>query len=60
MVAQVPAVICFTSYWRDDLVGLYTGMAVGYGVLVILYSAIAFTSDWQKYAELARQRSEAM
>ena len=58
--AQVPAVIFFTQYWRDDLVGLYTGMAVGYGVLVILYSTIAFTSDWHKYAELARARSEAM
>ena len=41
--AQVPAVFLFTTFWRDDLVGLYTGMAVGYAVLVVLYSAIAFT-----------------
>jgi hypothetical protein len=27
-------------------------------VLVVLYSIIALTSDWKKYAELARQRSE--
>ena len=41
--AQVPAVILCTMYWRDDLIGLYTGMGIGYGVLVVLYSAIAFT-----------------
>jgi len=57
--AQVPAVILLTRYWRDDLVGLYWGMAIGYCVLVVLYGWIVFLSDWQKYAELARQRSEA-
>lgn len=34
-------------------------MALGYGALVILYSFLAFTSDWKKYAELARLRSES-
>lgn len=57
--AQVPAVYAFVNYWSYDLTGLYTGMAVGYLVLVLLYSAIAFTSDWRKYAEEARARSEA-
>ena len=37
---QVPAVILATKYWRDDLFGLYSGMAIGYGLLVILYGAI--------------------
>lgn len=41
--AQVPAVFAFTKYWRNDLIGLYTGMAVGYAVLVLLYSIIAFS-----------------
>ena len=58
--AQVPAVILCTAYWRDDLYGLFTGMAIGYAVLVLLYSYIAFTSDWKKYAELARMRSESL
>jgi hypothetical protein len=58
--AQVPAVILCTTYWRDDLYGLFTGMAIGYAVLVVLYSFIAFTSDWKKYAELARMRSESL
>lgn len=37
---QVPAVFLCTQYWRHDLVGLYTGMAIGYALLVILYSYI--------------------
>jgi hypothetical protein len=40
---QVPAVFLCTRYWRSDLTGLYTGMSIGYGVLVGLYSLIAFT-----------------
>lgn len=56
--AQVPGVYCLTTYWRNDLFGLYCGMALGYGVLLILYSYITLTSDWVKYAEIARQRSE--
>lgn len=38
---QVPGVILFTKYWRDDLVGLYWGMAIGYFFLTILYGLIA-------------------
>jgi multidrug resistance protein, MATE family len=41
--AQVPAVILLTTYWRDDLIGLYYGMAVGYLVLALLYGWVAFT-----------------
>jgi hypothetical protein len=37
---QVPGAFLCTKYWRDDLVGLYTGMAAGYFLLVILYSII--------------------
>lgn len=58
-IAQVPAVLFLTTYWRDDLIGLYWGMAVGYFVLVVLYSLIAFTSNWQKYARIAYERSES-
>ena len=39
----MPAVYLCMNYWRNDLIGLYTGMAIGYGVLVLLYSFIAFT-----------------
>lgn len=55
---QVPGVLVCTTYWRNDLVGLYSGMAIGYFALCILYGIIAFTSDWEKYARLAYSRSE--
>ena len=82
----MPGVYLCMTYWRNDLFGLYTGMAIGYAVLVVLYSYMAFTrlvvlrlsrncrmcscslassmimllhSDWKKYAELARLRSES-
>jgi len=56
--AQVPGVFVLTTYWRDDLVGLYWGMVAGYLVLSFLYTWIVVRSDWKMYAELARQRSE--
>jgi multidrug resistance protein, MATE family len=56
--AQVPAVVLFTRYWRNDLIAVYWGMTFGYLVLAILYAGIVLTSDWKKYAEIARQRSE--
>jgi len=37
---QVPGVILMTHYWRADLVGLYTGMAIGYALLCVLYGII--------------------
>jgi len=55
---QVPAVLILTKYWRNDLVGLYTGMAIGYFILTILYSIIVLRSDWAHYAEMAQIRSE--
>lgn len=55
---QVPGVIFLTTYWRDDLIGLYSGMAIGYFALVLLYGGIVLMSDWKKYAEDARERSE--
>ncbi len=39
--AQVPAVYLCTTRWRNDLFGLYAGMCIGYGVLVLLYGIIA-------------------
>lgn len=55
---QVPAVLILTKYWRNDLVGLYTGMSIGYIILAILYSIIVLRSDWVKYAEMAQVRAE--
>mmetsp|Transcript_93 Transcript_93/g.220 ORF Transcript_93/g.220 Transcript_93/m.220 type:complete len:398 (-) Transcript_93:585-1778(-) len=55
---QVPAVILLTRYWRHDLYALYTGVAVGYGVVVLIYGWLAHSSDYQKYSDLARKRAE--
>jgi Na+-driven multidrug efflux pump len=37
---QVPGVMLMTRYWRNDLVGLYSGMAIGYALLCVLYGWI--------------------
>jgi len=55
---QVPGAYFLTKYWQFNLYGLYTGVAIGYLILVILYSMITLSSDWKKYAEIAKQRSE--
>lgn len=55
---QVPAVYVLTYFWRDDLVGLYTGMLIGYFALVFLYGWIVWTSDWDYYAQMAVERAE--
>ncbi|EED95746.1 hypothetical protein THAPSDRAFT_267977, partial [Thalassiosira pseudonana CCMP1335] len=52
---QVPGVFLLTRYWRDDLYALYTGIAVGYCMLVFLYGTIVYKSDWHKYADMARE-----
>lgn len=36
----------------------FKGMAIGYGILALLYGYIVFTSDWKKYAEIAHERSK--
>merc|ERR1711879_156696 len=56
---QVPGVYFLTSYWSFDLIGLYSGVAIGYLLLVFLYGTLAYTSDWKKYSDEAIRRSEA-
>mmetsp|Transcript_3340 Transcript_3340/g.7099 ORF Transcript_3340/g.7099 Transcript_3340/m.7099 type:complete len:517 (+) Transcript_3340:48-1598(+) len=56
---QVLGVFLLTKYWRNDLYALYTGVALGYCVLVTIFGTIIYYSDWQKYSEIARMRAEA-
>merc|ERR1719453_777965 len=58
-VGQVPLVLICTKFWRDDLVGLYTGVALGYLLLVLLLSVAIVLIDWDQVVEEARVRSEA-
>mmetsp|Transcript_43080 Transcript_43080/g.99184 ORF Transcript_43080/g.99184 Transcript_43080/m.99184 type:complete len:501 (-) Transcript_43080:212-1714(-) len=57
-IGQVPGVILCTRFWRNDLIGLYTGAAAGYGLLVLLYASIAISLDWDQVVAEARERSE--
>lgn len=57
-LGQVPGVLICTTYWRNDLVGLYTGVAAGYGLLVVLYAGIVVTLDWHAVVQEAARRSE--
>lgn len=57
-LGQVPGVILCTTFWRKDLYGLYTGVAAGYGLLVLLYAGIVLCLDWDKVVEEAQHRSE--
>ncbi|CAK9017990.1 unnamed protein product [Durusdinium trenchii] len=57
-LGQVPGVILCISLWRKDLYGIYTGVAAGYGLLVLLYSGIVLCLDWDKVVEEAQLRSE--
>ncbi|CAE8711120.1 unnamed protein product [Polarella glacialis] len=57
-LGQVPGVILLTKYWRNDLVGLYCGVAAGYGLLVVLYAGIIINLDWNQVVAEAHARSE--
>jgi hypothetical protein len=46
-MAQVPLVLVCTKFWRNDLVGLYTGVALGYTVLDILFVISLFSTTWE-------------
>ena len=51
-VGQVPAVFLCVHFWRNDLVGLFTGMFLGYLLLCGGYVIYIIKSDW---AEVARE-----
>ena len=39
---QVPAAYLLTKYWQNNLFGLYSGMAIGYASLSVLYGIIVY------------------
>ena len=40
-----------TKFWMNDLVGLYTGMALGYALLCLLLGAFILHADWRTVTE---------
>ena len=59
-LGQVPMVLLLTRYWRADLMGLYSGVAAGYTMLVAMYSIVLSRVDLHRAAELAGERSEVV
>lgn len=57
-VFQVPGVYFCTYHWRFSIFGVFSGMAIGYTALMFIYGTIVVTSDWERYAVEARERSE--
>lgn len=55
---QVPGVLLCTRLWRNDLYGLYSGVACGYLLLCGLYLVLILRTNWQRFADEARARSE--
>merc|ERR1712070_499017 len=53
-VGQVPLVVLLVKVWRNDLVALYTGCALGYGLVCILLFGIVVRTDWDYYAAAAK------
>lgn len=57
-VGQVPGAYLCTRLWRADLVGLYTGSALGYALLCVLLGVACLTFDFEQLAREAEARSE--
>lgn len=55
---QVPLVVALTQLWRNDLVALYTGVALGYALLDVMYAYVVLTADWDKYALEKKEQKE--
>ena len=55
---QVPGVLVGVFWWRGDLVGLFTGVAAGYGLLCSILGTVILCSDWDFYVKEAQERSE--
>ena len=55
---QVPAVLLCVNFWKRDLVAVYTGVSIGYALLTLLLGSLVLSTDYDKYAKEARDRSE--
>lgn len=52
--AQVPLVLLLVKFWRNDLVALYTGCALGYGIVCVILFGIVVRTDWEFYGAAAK------
>ena len=58
-LVQVPSVVLLTTFWREDLIGLYYGVFIGYFFLSVSYYYMTYMSDFQYYADRALERAES-
>merc|ERR1719218_444957 len=58
-IGQVPGVFLCTLLWRKDLVGLFTGMCIGYGILCCMYVVLIMRTNFEKIVREAAARAEA-
>eukprot|EP00429_Kryptoperidinium_foliaceum_P069990 CAMPEP_0176066710 /NCGR_PEP_ID=MMETSP0120_2-20121206/33293_1 /TAXON_ID=160619 /ORGANISM="Kryptoperidinium foliaceum, Strain CCMP 1326" /LENGTH=505 /DNA_ID=CAMNT_0017400319 /DNA_START=71 /DNA_END=1588 /DNA_ORIENTATION=- len=56
-VGQVPGALLCTRYWRDDMVGLFTGSALGYALLCVLLAVTITRLDFAEQVQRARHRA---
>jgi Na+-driven multidrug efflux pump len=59
-LVHVPASFLLVHYWRDDMEGLYLGVAVGYAFLTVLCLYLLVTSKWELLVSDAQSRSEVV
>lgn len=55
---QVPFAYVLTKYWQHNLTGMYTGVSIGYSILIVGYMFSILTLDWHEVVREARIRSE--
>jgi len=59
-IGQVPACLIISQFWQDDIVGLFWGMAIGYGLhCLALIVCLTFLISWTECAEEAQKRNKS-
>jgi len=59
-VGQVPVCFIISAFWRNDIIGLFWGMAVGYFLhAACLAVCLVFIIDWQQCVEEAKARNKS-
>jgi len=57
---QVPVCFLFAKFWRNDILGLFWGMSVGYGLHAFcLAICLTVIIDWNKCVEEAKKRNQS-
>jgi len=55
----VPVCFLFSIFWRNDIIGLFWGMSVGYGLhAACLCLCLTNFINWEQCAEEAKERNK--